>query len=142
MGIANAPRSGAPAPQGTAHPSVDDLIKSVSVALITSIDATGIMHTRQLPNTNTECNAELWFLSSMSTPLVQEVQANPDVLVTYADRGTSRFVVVNGVVQVKNDPERIRALWHPVLASWLPGGPDDPSLALLQVSVKGIDLWE
>jgi ABC-type spermidine/putrescine transport system permease subunit II len=39
---------------------LSDLVNSVSVALITTVDATGIMHTRQLPNPNSECCDALW----------------------------------------------------------------------------------
>jgi general stress protein 26 len=122
--------------------SLDDLVNSASIALITTVDSTGIMHTRQLPNTNSECNEELWFLSSMDTPLVHELRANPEVLITYASRGTSHFVVVNGEAEVRVDPVQVHRFWHPVLASWLPGGPHDPALVLLRVRVKGVELWE
>lgn len=124
------------------YPALDDLIKGVSVALLTTVDATGIMHTRQLPNTNRRCSGDHWFLASLDSPLVREVNWNPDVLITYASRGTGQFVVVNGEAYVREDPDRVRELWHPTLASWLPGGPDDPALVLLQVKVSGIDFWE
>ena len=97
------------------------------------------MHTRQLPNTNSECNEELWFLSSSDTPLVRELRTNPEVLVTYASRGTSHFVVVNGEAEVRVDPVQVHRFWHPVLASWLPGGPHDLGLVLLRVRVTGWD---
>jgi general stress protein 26 len=121
---------------------LSDLVNSVSVALITTVDATGIMHTRQLPNTNSECCDDLWFLSSQDTPLIDEVRRNPKVLITYAHRATGTYLVVNGEAFVRNDPVRARHLWHPTLASWLPGGPDDPQLALLHVSVKSVEIWE
>jgi general stress protein 26 len=120
----------------------DDILRSVSIALITTVDATGVMHTRQLPNTNSAWSDDLWFLSSFDAPLVRELRRSPDVLVTYACRSTGRFLVINGEAHVRHDPARSRALWHPVLASWLPEGPDAPSLALLQVRVKSVEAWE
>jgi general stress protein 26 len=128
-------------PVGTSQ-ALSDLVESVSVALITTVDSTGIMHTRQLPNTNSKCCDELWFLSSRDTPLIGEVRRNPKVLITYAHRGSGTYLVVNGEAAVRNDPVRARRLWHPTLASWLPGGPDDPQLVLLHVSVKSVELWD
>ena len=119
-----------------------DLVNGVSVALITTVDATGIMHTRQLPNTNSECCDDLWFLSSQDAPLIDEVRRNPKVLITYAQRTTGTYLVVNGEAFVRNDPVQARQLWHPTLASWLPGGPDDPMLALLHVNVKSVEIWD
>lgn len=124
------------------RPLFDDILRSVSIALITTVDATGIMHTRQLPNTNSSWSDNLWFLSSLDAPLVHELRRSPEVLVTYACRGSGRFLVINGEAHVRHDPARSRDLWHPVLASWLPEGPDAPSLALLQVSVRSVEVWE
>ena len=128
-------------PRGASQ-ALSDLIQSVSVALITTVDSTGIMHTRQLPNTNSECCDELWFLSSQDAPLMDEIRRNPKVLITYVHRSTGKYLVVNGEAFVRPDAARARQLWHPMLASWLPGGPDDPMLAVLHVSVKSVEVWD
>ena len=140
--MTNIRTSSIPGDRREAYHLLNDLIQSMSVALITTVDANGIMQTRQLPNTNVNFNGTLWFLASAATPFVQELREHPDVLVTYADHGRSRFVVVNGSAEIRNDPGRARKLWHPLLASWLPGGADDPSLALIQVEVEDVDVWE
>lgn len=124
------------------HQALDDLIRSFPAALLTTVDPQGIMHTRQLPNTNTEFKGDLWFISSRGAPLIQEVSQNSGVLVTYAERPSGRFMVASGVAHVRHDPERVKALWHPVLASWMPAGPDDTALSLIQVSVASVELWD
>lgn len=121
---------------------LDGMIDRFSTALVTTVDPRGMVQTRPLPNTNTEFDGQLWFLSSRGAPLVQDVRAHPEVLITYAERASGRFVVVTGVARLRDDPARARELWHPVLASWLPGGPDDPDLALIQVAVTDVDFWD
>ncbi|HEX3927055.1 MAG TPA: pyridoxamine 5'-phosphate oxidase family protein [Gemmatimonadales bacterium] len=119
-----------------------DFVTGDLLALITTVDANGMIHTRQVPNTNPEFHGELWFLSAFGLPLLDEVRVHPDVLVTYADSGSGRYVVLNGVADVVRDPARLQAIWRPALASWFPGGPDDTALALIRVRIESADLWE
>jgi len=119
-----------------------ELIQGIGVALVTTVDGTGIMHTRQLPNINTGYDDDLWFLANGTSPLISDLYNHPEVVVTFADRGNGRFIVANGTGRVLKDPARVKQLWHPVLASWLPGGPDDPELALIRVETRCVDLWD
>lgn len=131
-----------PAVRDPAHQALDDLIRNFPAALLTTVDSHGIMHTRQLPNTNSEFKGELWFLSNHGAQLEGELHHKPDVLVTYAERPVGRFMVVNGTARVRHDPDRVRELWHPVLASWLPAGPDDCNLSLIHVRVASVEVWD
>ena len=41
-----------------------------------------------------------------------------------------------------SDPKKAEQLWDPSYERWFPGGPGDPSLVLIQVSVERAEYWE
>jgi general stress protein 26 len=71
-----------------------------------------------------------------------EVSANPNVLLTYADTGDNAFVAVRGHGAIVRDTERARELWTKMAEAWFPGGPEDPNLALLRITLSSAEHWE
>ncbi|MES2306349.1 MAG: pyridoxamine 5'-phosphate oxidase family protein [Gemmatimonadota bacterium] len=118
------------------------IVRTIPAALITTVDSTGVIHTRLLPNTNTDCERELYFLAPGDMPIVREIRRQPDVLVTFSAPGSDRFIVVNGTARVEHDTELAERLWHPAIASWFPTGEGEAALAVLKVAVAGVEVWD
>ncbi|MEP6591461.1 MAG: pyridoxamine 5'-phosphate oxidase family protein [Gemmatimonadota bacterium] len=133
------------APDPASHAPLGQLagvMRTIPAALITTVDSTGIMHTRLLPNTNTDCHRELHFLAPGDMPIVAEVRKRPDVLVTFSRPGSDRFIVVHGSARIERDLDLVERLWHPAIASWFPAGEDEAALVVLTIAVDGVEVWD
>ena len=145
MGVGSVGASTAMRETDDSYESLNGMIRHLSTALITTVDTTGIVHTRQLQHAATDNGddaTDLWFPSSRDTPIIAEMRNHPGVVVTYADRTAGRFLVVNGIARIRRDRGGARSRWSPALATWFPGGPGDPAMVLLHVTVTSFDLWE
>ena len=59
----------------------------------------------------------------------------------YADTGDSAYVAVRGHAAAVRNPEKAKEMWSK-LAERLSGGPDDPNLALLRITMASAEHWE
>ncbi|MES2124919.1 MAG: pyridoxamine 5'-phosphate oxidase family protein [Gemmatimonadota bacterium] len=142
MGMTSAPGAAPSLDSALPLGRLAGIVRNIPSALITTIDPTGIIQTRLLPNTNTGDEHELCFLSPYDLPIVREVRERPDVLVTFSAPGSDRFVVVHGVARVERDRDLVERLWHPAIATWFPLGDAETPLAVLKVAVAGVEVWD
>jgi general stress protein 26 len=127
------------------HDSVEkvrELISDIKVAMLTTTDATGGLHSRPMYTQQTEFDGDIWFATSKSSSLVTELQHNSAVLVNYANPESQRFVVVTGNGVVVRDQAKIDELWNPALKMWFSGGPTDPDLTLVRIESRRADFWD
>lgn len=119
-----------------------DLIHDVKVAMLTTIVAGEGLRSRPMFTQDTHFDGTLWFLTSIHSPVVGELRANPSVLLTYAHPGKQSYVTVNGSAEVQNDRARLDALWKPAFKAWFPNGEQDPDIRLLHVVVERAEYWD
>ncbi|MCC7052104.1 MAG: pyridoxamine 5'-phosphate oxidase family protein [Gemmatimonadaceae bacterium] len=119
-----------------------DLVKDIRVAMLTTHDADGTLHSRPMYAQEAEFDGDLWFATAQSSSLVRQLQARADVLATFADTHAQRYVVVRGHAEVTQDRDRIREFWNPGMKVWFPAGPEDPEIALVRVHAQRADYWD
>lgn len=110
--------------------------------MLVTHDADGGSHVRPM---TTQCASEagqIWMFLGADSSTAAEVSANPNVLLVYADPGDTAFVAARGHGAILRDPERARELWTKLAEAWFPGGPEDPNLALLRVTLSSAEQWE
>jgi general stress protein 26 len=120
---------------------VRELISEIKVAMLTTRNISGGLHSRPMYTQQTEFDGDIWFATSRSSSLVAELQRNSDVLVNYANPGSQRFVVIAGEGLEVNDQSKIEELWSPAMKPWFEG-PDDPDLTLVKVRSHRADYWD
>jgi len=119
-----------------------ELIQDARVAMFTTFTPEG-PHARPMYTHNVkDFDGTLWFMTPTGSPMVQELQANERVLITYADAGKQTYVSVRGTANAEKNPEKAQELWNIHAKGWYPGGPDDPSLTLIRVAVEDAEYWE
>jgi general stress protein 26 len=121
---------------------IQQFIAQSTMALLTTTDQQGLLHSRPVEAPALDADGLLWFYSSAGDPLLREVQRRPEVQLTCVEGGSGRCMVVNGLARAQRDAVRALAGWKPTLATLFPGGPHDPSLALVNVRVVTADLWD
>ncbi|HEV7491904.1 MAG TPA: pyridoxamine 5'-phosphate oxidase family protein [Rhodanobacteraceae bacterium] len=119
-----------------------ELIKGVEVAMLTTRASDGGMVSRPLQTLKFDSADELVFFTAADSRKVEELRANPDVNIAYANPGKQIYVSVRGAVRIDRDRAAIDALWSPAQKIFFPQGKDDPNLVVLHVRVRDAAYWE
>jgi general stress protein 26 len=118
-----------------------DMIRNANVGMLTTFDIEHhMMHSRPLATLMMDAEPALWFLTSISSPKIKELDERNDVCVSYVSG--QDFVSVSGISAIDRDRTLIKELWTPVAAIWFPDGPDDPDLGALKVSIHHAEFWD
>lgn len=119
-----------------------DLIKETKVAMMTSVEPDGSLHSRPMHNHKADEAGDLWFFSRARTPKVDELRKDHQVNLAYSDPSNQNYVSVAGVAEIVTDTAKIKELWSEGLRTWFPAGPDDPNIALIRVHPSGGEYWD
>ena len=135
----------------TTHATVSDhdalgklreLIKDIRIAMLTTQGKGGELHTRPMYAQQSETDGDLWFATSKSSSLIQQLREQARILATFASPGDQRYVVVHGTGIVRHDQAKIDELWNPGMKAWFPVGPTDPDIALVKVEAHRAEYWD
>ena len=121
---------------------VYDMIKDIRVAMMTTLDADGSLHSRPMHGMKPDPQGDLWFFTRASAPKVNEVEREHAVNLGYADPKGQNYVSVSGRAQIVRDPARIAQFWSEPLRAWFPKGKDDPDIALMRVRPEKAEYWD
>ncbi len=119
-----------------------DLIKDIRIAMLTTVDTQGRLHSRPMATQSGDFDGTLWFMTELSSGKVHELERDQHVNLSYASDKENRYVSVSGMASVSRDRAKINDLWTPLHKAWFPNGPDDPNIALLRVEVDHAEYWD
>lgn len=120
------------------------LIKDIKFGMLTTRHADGHLHSRPMTTQNTHLDEEraLWLFMSRRGDSAADLQADPEVCMSYADTGSDSYVCVSGTAAASEDSAKKKALWSPMAKAWFPGGVDDPDLLLVRIDIAQADYWD
>lgn len=124
------------------HERLNDLIKDIRIAMLTTRDEHGGLRSRPMATQKERFDGDLWFFTSEHTGKSGEIQNDQCVNLSYSEPSAQKYVSVSGRAQIVKDREKMEAMWNPFYRAWFPQGLDDPELALLRVSVERAELWD
>ncbi len=119
-----------------------ELIKGIRIAMLTTVDENGSLHSRPMGTQEVEFDGDLWFFTDDTTPKVREVAREHQVNVSYAQPDDNRYVSVSGTAEIVKDKAKMEELWSPVLKAWFPKGLEDPNIVLLKIRVEKAEYWD
>jgi general stress protein 26 len=119
-----------------------DLLRDVSVAMLTTTAEDGSLRSRPMGIPQYEFEGELWFFTAVDAPKAGELTEDERVNVSLAEPKHERYVSISGRARVVRDPAKAKELWSPLLKAWFPGGLDDPRIALLRIAVDQAEYWD
>lgn len=135
-------RTDQPAVQQAEPDEVWNLIRSIRFVMFTTRDAQGLLHSRPMTVQNVaQDDEDLWFFMSRGSEAIADVASEPRVNVAYADTSADVYASVCGSAVVVEDAALKDRLFSPMARAWFPGGPSDPDLALVRVSMLDIEYW-
>ena len=130
-----------------ARDKVFALIKDSQVAMMATADDSGrLFHARPMvaPKLDKQEDFEgsLYFFTGATSPKVEEIKANPNVLLTYANPDKQSYVSLSGQATVVRDPAKVDELWTKEIEAWFPDGKSDPNLVLIRFDAEEAEFWD
>lgn len=113
------------------------LIRNGRVALVTTRDRHGHLHTRPMAPTRRRFDGELWFATAEADPIIGHVRARAPVQVTYLDGPSNRSLVLNGVARVCERTDNAATL-----PQWFTRRKEIPAVTYIRVDVMSADVWQ
>ena len=119
---------------------LSELVNRFDTAMLVTRSGDGGMRARPLAIADAGDDETLYFSTSLESPKVREIEADPHVNVVMQDG--RRYVSLSGLARVVRDRGLIERLWSPSWKIWFPNGKDDPSLCLLRVEPVEAAYWD
>lgn len=119
-----------------------DLLKDVRIAMLTTLESDGSLHTRPMANQEADADGDLWFFTEKGSAVETNVRNNPQVSLGFSDPHGDRYVSISGTGTLTDDRATIHEKWNDSLKAWFPGGQEDPSILLLRVNPRRGEFWE
>lgn len=119
-----------------------DKIKEIRIAMMTTSEPDGSLHSRPMFTHEPEPNGTLWFFTEQDSKKIDEVQQDRHINLAYSKPEDNLYVAISGTANVVTDRAKIKELWSESLRGWFPKGQDDPNIALLKVSIDAGEFWD
>jgi len=120
--------------------TIRSIMKSTRIAMLTTVAASGALHSHPMTVQQAEFDGDCWFLASDTADAVQQLQAHPHVNVSYS--GSSQWLSLAGTAEVVRDQAKKSELWGSFTDVWFEGGETDPSIVLIHVKGESAQYWE
>ncbi len=111
------------------------MIHGIPVAMLTTTGM-GRLRSRPMVVQRLPFDGDLWFLTARSAGKTGEIRDRQAVHVTFVSPSDGRYVWASGTAALVEDAAQVARLWHEGYRQWLPGGPADPTVALIRVRVE------
>jgi general stress protein 26 len=118
-----------------------DLINDVEIAMLTTVEPGGGLHTRPMANQEADENGDIWFFTDKTTSVATNIKANPKLSLGYSN-ASNTYVAIAGTGMIVDDRAKIDELWSDELKAWFPKGKNDPDLTLLRVTPERGEFWD
>jgi len=118
------------------------IVRRSRVALLSTQDVAGTLHAWPLEAFDRTFDGELWFKSSESSAVLDDVLVCPDVQVTYLDEDSKRAIVLDGVATASWGADFTTVgLQSPRPKGWATWS-KRPGAAVIRVKVLSAHAWE
>ncbi|MEO7775813.1 MAG: pyridoxamine 5'-phosphate oxidase family protein [Steroidobacteraceae bacterium] len=118
-----------------------EAVDKLKVGMLITQEDNGTLRGRPLTPLEIDATPTVWFLISGTAPVTHDVKDNRQVCLTFA-HPTGDYVTISGTATISQDPDRLAALWTPHAQAYFPGGPADPDLRALAVTVHEAEYWD
>ncbi len=119
-----------------------ELIGQIRIAMLTTVTEEGALWSRPITTQRARFDGDLWLLTKLESPKARKVRQHRQVSLSFVRPEQNVYVSVSGTAELVSDPKKAEELWDPSYQCWFPGGPSDPHLALIRVSVERAEYWD
>jgi len=119
---------------------VAELIKGERFGFLTTTTPSGTLTSRPMTLQEVDFDGDLWFFAERDAEWLDHVRVSPQVNVGIGSGGT--WVSLTGQAAVVDDVAKKKELWNGGVEAWLPQGPEDPSVVLVQIDGDSAEYWD
>lgn len=119
-----------------------EMIKDLRIAMMTTIDTDGEMHSRPMYAQDADEHGDLWFFTQIQSPKITEISRDNEVNLAYSNPDKQSYVSIFGTAEIVRDKAKIKEMWSEPLRAWFPDGQDDPQIALIRVHPLKGEYWD
>jgi general stress protein 26 len=119
---------------------LEKLLKSFEHAMLVSHAGDGEMHARPMAVAHVSPGCDAFFVTSLQSAKIAEIEADPDVLVTF--QGGGAYASITGRARVVRDRPLLERYWSKAWTTWFPRGLDDPDLCVIAVQTRQGEYWD
>jgi general stress protein 26 len=83
----------------------------------------------------------IYFLTDVGCAKDDEIEANPDVALTFADGSGQKYVALTAHAEVSNDRDKIHELWSTAAKAFWESA-DDPDIRVLRITPGEAEYWD
>lgn len=117
-------------------------IKEVRMAMLTTTDEHGSLHSRPMATIKPGEDQALYFLTDVNSAKVYEVKKDSQVNLSYSSPESNVYASVTGKANAYRDEAKIAELWSEPMRAWFPKGKEDPSITVLKVTIDKAEYWD
>jgi general stress protein 26 len=117
-----------------------DLLKDFDTAMMITEAAHPQTHARPMAIAELQPDADAYFVTSIDSPKIKEIQATTHVTLTF--QSGRQFAALYGTINLVRDRSQIDRLWKEAWKVWFPKGKDDLSITLLQFTPSHGEYWD
>jgi general stress protein 26 len=125
-----------------ARSRITELVKESRTCMLTTIADDGRQVSRPMGLQESEFDGVLWFFSLADSGKAQQIQAQPEVNVAFANPKGNTWVSIAGAATREFDKGKAALLWTPFLEPWFPDGIETPGLTLIRVQARTAAFWD
>ncbi len=117
-----------------------ELAKKISMCMLATRDGEDIRARPMAAYVRRDENT-IYFLTDARRHKDEEIKANPNICLAFADAGSQKYVAMTGRAEVSSDRAKIKELWGTPAKAWW-DSPDDPNIRVLKVTPKDAEYWD
>jgi general stress protein 26 len=117
-----------------------ELAKKITFCMLATRDGEDIRARPMAAYVRREESA-IYFLTDARHHNDDQIRANPNLCLAFADPGDQKFVTITGRGAVSSDRAKIKELWGTAAKAWWES-PDDPNIRVLSVAPKDAEYWD
>ena len=117
-------------------------IGDIKIAMFVTRDASGNMQSCPMYTFKIEDDGIIWMFAAKDSKKIANIEANPKVVLNYAEPHSDVYVAVNGDASISTDPIKIEQMWTDRYKAWFPYGKTDPNLCLLMIVPEEAEYWD
>ncbi len=117
-----------------------ELMKKIGFAMLVTHDGEKLRARPMSAYLDRDANA-IFFLSDARKHKDDEIAANPNVNLSFADASDQKYVSVSGTAAVSNDRAKIKELFTTTAKAWWDSA-EDPNIRVLKFTPDEAEFWD
>lgn len=98
------------------------------------------MHARPMAVAHLSPGRDAFFVTSLQSAKIAEIESDPAVLVTF--QGGGAYATIAGKARVVRDRLLLERYWSNAWTAWFPKGANDPDLCVVAVLAENGEYWD